>query len=337
MGKTKIIPTLTQWDAKKWMKKAIPNVLLKNAGVGKNTSQIGIEITPNAISIALITPNKKKPSLVFVKQFYGADFDERIRNLKDFLLPKLPKDCVCNLVLHPSYYRLLLVDSPDIPDDAPREELKETMKWRIKDLISESIENVVLDIIKLPSDAYEGRMNMIYVAVAPIQQIIVFVDTLIPLGIHPSNIDILELSASQICLKGFDFKSFACICIRDEGSFVNVIADSQLYLTRNIDISLETLHAIADNDQQAGEQLLMEVQRSMDYYESQLGKGSINQLFFMPAASRGTAAATQLLISQLNQPIIDLNLMSIFEHDDDLSIAEQAHALPSIGAALRGL
>ena len=38
-------------------------------------------------------------------------------------------------------YNLLLIDAPDVPE----EELSEAIKWRVKDLISQPIEDVIVD------------------------------------------------------------------------------------------------------------------------------------------------------------------------------------------------
>ncbi len=320
-------------DINDWIKKLPVNKKKSKT----NAPQIGLEMTPNAISAVQLTPQKDRPTLNFNQLFYGTDVAERIRCLKEFIEPQLPKKYQCNMVLHPSYYRLLLVDAPDLPDDAPPDELKETMKWRIKDLISEPIDKVVLDIISLPKDAYEGRMNMVYVAVAPIQQIDAFLEGLNNFGLAPNSIDIPEMTASTLCLKIDDSRPFACIGIREQGSFVNVITESQLYLTRNVDISLDTLHSIADGEEHASEQLLSEVQRSMDYYESQLGKGQIEQIIFLPAASRGCHATLELLTENLDPPVFGMDLSQIIEAETELSVPEQAHALPAIGAAMRGL
>ena len=66
-----------------------------------------------------------------------------------------------NLVMHPAEYQLLLLDCPDVPPA----EMRDAMRWRIKDLSSESLENLIIDTFSLPDDAYRGRSRMAYSAV----------------------------------------------------------------------------------------------------------------------------------------------------------------------------
>ncbi len=324
-----------------WMQKAqsmFPTQIASLQGVfGKlhtAPTQLGIEITPKVITVAQV--NQHQPGnleLEYTQSFYGSDFSERQHAFAEFMLDKKMKKNQVNLVLHPAYYRLLLVDAPNVPD----EELRDAMLWRVKDLISEPIDKVVLDIIRLPKDAYEGRMNMLYVAVAPRLHLDLFVEMLLSLDLRPNWIDISELSLRNIVVKLAGNRSCAVVCIKDQGSFVSVIAQQQLYLTRNIDVNIETLHEIANASEAHVEQLVMDVQRSLDYYESQLGKGSIEQLLFCPATSRGVEKSIEYLAKNLSCPVMLMDILQFIKSPTELSLPEQAQALSAIGAGMRGL
>ncbi len=295
---------------------------------------LGIEITPKVITVAQM--NAQTPgqlTLDYTQSFYGSDLAERQHAFSEFMQDKKIKNRQINLVLHPSYYRLLLVDAPNVPD----EELRDAMLWRVKDLISEPIDKVVLDIIRLPKDAYEGRMNMLYVAVAPRLHLDLFIDMLLSLDLRPNWIDISELSLRNVVIKVAGHRSCAVVCIKDQGSFVSVITEQQLYLTRNIDVNIETLHEIANASEAHVEQLVMDVQRSLDYYESQLGKGSIEQLLFCPATSRGVEKSIEYLAKNLSCPVMLMDVLTLIKTPSELSLPEQAQALSAIGAAMRGL
>ena len=300
-------------------------------------TQLGIEITPKVITVAQV--NQHKPgqiALEYTQSFYGSDFSERQHAFSEFMSDKKDKKNKknqINLVLHPAYYRLLLVDAPNVPE----EELRDAMLWRVKDLISEPIDKVVLDIIRLPKDAYEGRMNMLYVAVAPRMHLDLFTEMLLSQDLRPNWIDISELSLRNLVVRLAGNRSCAVVCIKDQGSFVSVITQQQLYLTRNIDVNIETLHEIANASESHVEQLVMDVQRSLDYYESQLGKGSIEQLFFCPATSRGVEKSIEYLAKNLSCPVILMDILQLIKSPNELSLPEQAQALSAIGAAMRGL
>lgn len=320
-----------------WVQTAQKKLLTQSAwmkGLQTHSPQLGIEITPKAITVAQIDHGSAgQLELTYTQSFYGSDLAERQHALTEFMRDKKNKKMRVNLVLHPAYYRLLLVDAPNVPD----EELRDAMLWRVKDLISESIDKVTLDIIRLPKDAYDGRMNMLYVAVAPRLHLDLFVEMLINLELRPQWVDISELALRNLVIKASGSRSTAVICIKDHGSFVSVITEQQLYLTRNIDVNIETLHEIANASESHVEQLIMDVQRSLDYYESQLGKGGIEQLLFCPATSRGVEKSIEYLSKNFSCPVILLDILELLQTPSILSLPEQAQALSAIGAAMRGL
>ena len=306
--------------------------------------QIGIEIGPNSIAASQIKKNLKgKQDLVFFELFYGSQAQERNQGFLDFIKNNTSKNTPCNLVLHPSCYRLLLVDAPEVP----QHELKEAMRWRIKDLISEPIEQVVIDTISLPYDAYQGRMNMVYVAVAPLSLITPHVELILQSNLNLISVDIPELALRNLSLlhsvtqttrdltPASNDASSAIICIKESGSFVSILSENSLYLTRNIDVNLETLHDIANDNEPATEQLIMEIQRSLDYYESQMGKGNVESILFAPAASRGFEKSIDFLNENFSVNIKALDLLCLFNTENEISIPEQAHGLCSIGGALK--
>jgi MSHA biogenesis protein MshI len=297
-------------------------------------NQLGIEITPKVITVAQVNHIQSGQTVLeYTQSFYGSDFSERQHAFSEFMSDKKNKKNQINLVLHPAYYRLLLVDAPNVPDD----ELRDAMLWRVKDLISEPIDKVVLDIIRLPKDAYEGRMNMLYVAVAPRIHLDLFIEMLLSQDLRPNWIDISELSLRNLVIKLAGNRSCAVVCIKDQGSFVSIITQQQLYLTRNIDVNIETLHEIANSSESHVEQLVMDVQRSLDYYESQLGKGSIEQLIFCPATSRGVEKSIEYLAKNLSCPVILMDILQMIKAQNELSLPEQAQALSAIGAAMRAI
>lgn len=297
-------------------------------------NQLGIEITPKVITVAQVNHTKSSQTVLeYTQSFYGSDFSERQHAFSEFMSEKKNKKTQVNLVLHPAYYRLLLVDAPNVPD----EELRDAMLWRVKDLISEPIDKVILDIIRLPKDAYEGRMNMLYVAVAPRIHLDLFIEMLLSQDLRPNWIDISELSLRNLVIKLAGNRSSAVVCIKDQGSFVSVITQQQLYLTRNIDVNIETLHEIANSSESHAEQLVIDVRRSLDYYESQLGKGSIDQLIFCPATSRGVEKSIEYLAKNLSCPVVLMDILQLIKSQSDLSLPEQAQALSAVGAAMRAL
>ncbi|MNG21944.1 hypothetical protein D3C84_1063730 [compost metagenome] len=104
---------------------------------------------------------------------------------------------------------------------------------------------------------------------------------------------------------------------------------ADLYMARRIEQGLD----------QAGEDfggVTLEIQRSLDYFESQLGKGYINRLLLLPMKRDG-AAVLQTLARDLAVKLQALDLRELFpgQAGADLDEVEQAYCMAAVGAALR--
>jgi len=88
------------------------------------------------------------------------------------------------------------------------------------------------------------------------------------------------------------------------------------------------------NEEQV-QNLILDVQRSLDYYESQLGLGQITQLWLMAGdddLSDLVAAMQQLLSAKIEQP----NMADTFKQRAGLLIAEECTAINSVTIAVGG-
>lgn len=183
-------------------------------------------------------------------------------------------------------YNLLLIDAPDVPE----EELSEAIKWRVKDLITQPIEDVVIDSFSLPDDAYRGRMKMVYAAVVEkvvVQQV---VDLCESHGLELKAITIAELAVSNLLFTSglMEEGSAALVSFDQYAGQVRLVESGNVYLSRNVDIGLDRLSGL--NEETLGEydyaqinEVMMDVQRSLDFYESQLGKGHVEKIVLLPA------------------------------------------------------
>ncbi|WP_257604269.1 type IV pilus biogenesis protein PilM [Pseudomonas sp. UMAB-08] len=231
-----------------------------------------------------------------------------------------------NLVLHPAAYQMLLLDSPDVP----AEDLGAAMRWRIKDLISEPLEDVVVDAFALPEDAYRGRSRMAYCAVLNKARMQEWAKLIKQAGLNLVSIDVTEMAFRNLgLLAGADNLNIALLRLRSSEGLICVQHGADLYMARVIEHGLE----------QAGQDFssaTLEIQRSLDYFESQLGKGHINRLLLLPMKRDGEAAL-QALGNGLTVKLQALDLRELFSGQPAAELDEQmqAHCMAAVGAALR--
>ena len=197
-------------------------------------------------------------------------------------------DLSCTLVLSASDYQLLRVEAPTVE----AAEMASAVRWRVKDFLEQPIEEFAVDYFALPADAYHGRQNMLYVAATQKTRINALAEMIEEAELVLDHIDIEETAVQALVGNGSTVAPGAgLICLDQESGFLNLCQADNIYLTRRIDFGSKQLSKESDQQFDA---LLLEVQRSFDYYESQIGKGVIKKLYLSPNDAVSVQAAAYL-------------------------------------------
>lgn len=173
---------------------------------------------------------------------------------------------LCHVVLSPKDYQLLLVEAPDVPD----EDLREAVRWKIKDLITLPVDQSVVDIFRLPKDANKSAKNMVYAVVSPLERIREIIDLVNESGLTLSSIDIGEMAmrnVSFIIAEEMQERGVGVVRLREGEGVVSLYREGNLYLSRQFQLK----YGGGLLDELPVEALALEVQRSLDYYERQMG------------------------------------------------------------------
>lgn len=300
---------------------------------------VGLELTPEGLALAHVIPSSsgwKVPFCSFIQE-RGADHQRRA--LYQLVEQHNLLGAPCHYVLHPSEYELLLTDAPDVED----EELAAAIKWRVKDLLSMPMEEAVIDAFALPDHAYRGRMKMVYVVAVRRQTIERLVQIMQHSGLELAVIDITELALRNLIqLQPFtEGASIGLLRLRGTGGIINLIQDNQLCFTRSIETPLQefemspTEESINENRRKV-ERLVLELQRSLDYYEAQIGMGAVNQIWLIPL-KQDVPALVETLQERLSieLKVFDLNKITSLNLNADIPLSGQAYCFSALGAALR--
>jgi len=305
---------------------------------------LGIELGPTGVAVSQVAADTDGGMKLQACEFMPCGAGEWEGKLKTYIETHNLKGSNGYVTLHPSYYNLMLVDAPDVDDD----ELGEAVKWRVKDLIRQPIDEVVVDTFRLPGDAYRGRMDMIYVAIIEKAVVVSIVNGLEECGVELQKIGINELSDCHFAsvLRGCDDQGVAFIQLEKNAGTINLTENGLLYLTRSIEMGIDNvITANNENNNSEGglsldvsapmDSLALDIQRSLDYYESQLGKQGINKIFVMPTASTVDNIVSGL-DEKLHAQLSVLPLSKIVESAD----SEEGHVqqcVAATGAALDGV
>lgn len=229
--------------------------------------------------------------------------------LKSFVEKYKFEKRLCHVVLKPADYQLLLVDAPDVPDV----EMREAIRWRIKDLISIPLPNAAIDIFNLPADANRAGKRMLYVVVADLATVHRIMDVVKHAGLKLSSIDISELAMRNLTLFSPEERAVAIARVREGGGSVSIFRHGDLYLSRQfqLDYNAGLLDDLPDDA------LALEVQRSLDYFERQMGQAPPAYIY-MCGASVSDDKITQNLRRGLNVPIKFFDLTQALSlHEDN--------------------
>jgi len=311
---------------------------------GKNKKQPVTAIVPGEMGIAIATlePGKEKPCL---KVCDFSPWDESREHGKQLLQKSkelLLKKHACTTVMGLGEYSVLSVDAPDVPPN----ELRAAVRWQIKDLIDFHIDDAVIDVFDAPGSGAHSHKNKLYVVASRTSTVRTHVDQLQNADINLTTIDIPELVLRNIIsqLPENDAGAAMIYLTRKQGLVV-VARQSTLYFARTLDLGYEYLSqgiAEVSNSEHEGtaeniaefDRLVLEIQRSLDYYDRYFSQPPVSGLVLAPTEVSIPGLA-EYLKDALGLSVRHLDINEIVDCDTPLSESQQAHCLPAIGAVLR--
>lgn len=187
----------------------------------------------------------------------------------------------CTLALGFDAYQFLQVEAPDVPD----EELKEALRWGLKDRVDFPVDQATLDVLDVPADK-EGHVKsrFKFAAIARNEIIGRHVRLFQEAGIDLTAIDIPEMAQRNLAtLHESQERAVAMLGFSDQGGLLTFTWRGHLLSSRHIDISLPQLAGAAEAERAAMlERIGLELQRSLDSFERQLTFVSLDKLIVTP-------------------------------------------------------
>ncbi|MCW8196623.1 MSHA biogenesis protein MshI [Proteobacteria bacterium 005FR1] len=239
----------------------------------KHSNQLlGVEVSDEGLALARMIRGKaglRLESCDFISMAAAGSLAEA---LSDRIKTIGARDRACNWVLANSSYTLLLVEAPNVPP----EELRDAMRWRVKDLISFPAEQATIDIFPLPEDGSRGK-KMYYVVVSERSQIQDTVELARKSGLRLQSIDIAEMALRNIAeLIPADRRGLALVRLRQGAGNLVLIREGRVYLSRHFELNYNG-GLLDDLPEDA---LVLELQRSLDYFERQMSQEPPARILF---------------------------------------------------------
>lgn len=160
----------------------------------------------------------------------------------------------------------------DRPEGLSESDLADALRWKLKDLLDYSPSESVCDVFPFPVDAARGRGELVNVVAARKSLVSELITLVTEAGLVPKRVDIAELALRNFASRmDVEERGVALVHLRDSYGQMVISKGPILYLSRRLDVSAEDLRD-ASRQENAVQSLALEVQRSLDYYESQLGQ-----------------------------------------------------------------
>jgi MSHA biogenesis protein MshI len=297
----------------------------------KSTGRVGLMVQSDQLVLAYVEQRGGSPYLLNCKRIPLVSPKEAAAVLEDLVKEYEMEGTQCSFVLNPKDYNLHLVEAPNVEPD----ELRSAVRWKIKDLLDMKIDDAAIDVFQVPEDAYRGR-EMVYVVASLKSKVKSIAELVTGSGLELAVIDIPELVMKNISTSYIDDSNgVAFMDLRRTGSTMNISRDDGLYLTRRINTQLDPGVMQAPDWDTLKDRLVLEIQRSLDYYESQMGKSPINRIIIAPRQHDSVAMA-ESLNEMLSAQVSVLDLAGSLESAVEFTPEMQQICLPVIGATLRG-
>ncbi|MBF0625268.1 MAG: hypothetical protein HQL82_10745 [Magnetococcales bacterium] len=305
--------------------------------------RVGLTVRADGIGLVHVVRRTGARPLVKVCRFIpntgggdgGAELFALIQTLKSL---ELLKGAFVGL-LFPGQYQIFPAEAPQVP----REELATAMRWRIKDRLDFPVADAVVDVFDLPGS--RGGGEMIYVVATQTGHVRGCARLFHDAGLTLAAIDILELALRNLTvLTRDDADGLGLLFMDRRDGLVLVTKGGVLYLARPIEQGVEQLlesldgRAMVDAQEMVRSPVLdtlsLEVQRTMDYFESHFGQPPVSCIHVAPTPVPfpGLQGA---LAEKLGMRIKNLPVTDILEWEDEVDAMDLARCLPALGAALR--
>ena len=220
------------------------------------------------------------------------------------------------IVLDSEFYQLIQADRPNV--DAS--ELPSALLWSVKDLVNIPPANIHLDYFDSPISS-NGKINVVTMERSLAQQIAIAADNV---GLSIKSINIEELMLTK--LDAEEHQAQLVLCHHAGGELLlAVVKGGAMYLQRRI----RGLHALdkmtrEDLSYGAADNLSVEIQRSMDFYEGQLRQAPIKQITLL-IDNVGEDLAS-LLRANFDQKVEALDVGGVSAYLSSLALVQRSDA-----------
>jgi MSHA biogenesis protein MshI len=236
-------------------------------GKTKRHLKVGIALTAEGCAFAEVSTDQASP-LLNRCGFVSSQPGEAIANLQDLIKQERLTNADLAICLDRSRFNLSLIEAPQVEAT----EMHQALAWKVKDLIDYPLDKLVLDYVDVPSTKSSGAM--VYTVAVNETNIQALVDEVGQAHGLLERIDIPALAQQNLAshLPVAD-EGVALLNLTHRDSLLTLGRGEKLYLARGVGVHCNELRSemLPEGDRQSVprlDDLLLDIQRSLDYYDS---------------------------------------------------------------------
>lgn len=319
--------------------------MISYKGTGLSTGNIGLEFGPEGVAVVRAQPLTDDG--IFSDCFFHSLSDRAAQPewLQELVQKRHWQGIPCHVVLHPTHYQLVMTDIPDsvakLKSDPAA--LRLAIQDRMHDLFNQRPEELAYDALVLPETMYRDRGRMASVAAMSRTEMQIIAQTIQDSGLKLKSISTSETVLNHLALAVENMpRPSALLRIRSSASLLTVTEIDIPVFSRVIDVGLDTIRrqeGYEDGLQRVMDALTLELQRSLDFYESQSRK-HVSHLYVLPT-KQNIPGAVDHIKQGMGLEVMRFPFDQFLSRDlllsGDVDNHSQAYCLAAAGAALRGI
>jgi len=320
---------------------AFLNLFKKNSATNRF---VGLGLGIDGVGIAQVSWTNGQYILEDVDFAYGRRMDELEQALHKWVNQYDLKNLRTNLVLAADEAILMLTEAPNVDES----ELQQALRWKLKDRPEISASDSVIDCFSIPGQGERGRQEMAYVVSANEELLKKYVRLIERSQLNLNCIDIKALALRNVAhLLPEDKYGIAFLHLDQDSGLLSISREGNLFFARELEVGYREIGQANNNVsgdeklkmstviQESIENIVLEVQRSLDYYQRYFGQAPIQTLVIAPLPVE-FPEVIEYIANELGVSVYELDLHDILNVNNiKLERGLQSKYLPAIGAALR--
>ena len=295
------------------------------------TGAAGVELQADGISLAISIIGENGAPKISQSLYRPCKVADRKATLNEMVSELGADGLSCHVVLPPGEFKTYPIEKPKVEDS----ELADAVRWKVKDLLDFDLAEAVIGVYESPEDSLRGRPAQVNVVVSKSKVIQDLVDVINQSALELESIDIVDLAIRNIAFQISENhdRPLAVLYLRSGAGMMVLTKGDAVYLSRHFDFSSQALNEPSQQNAII-QQLALEVQRSFDYFESQMGQVPPQTIHLIGPSPN--LPLTNMLGGSIAANAELLDLSSLFVESKACGLNE-INTFAAMGSALRGL